>query len=84
MRVWERRGRGCEACRGSGYAGRTGVYELLVLDDAMREALSSKDGAARVRAIARERGVPSLRDDGARLVLAGVTTPEEVLRVCRG
>jgi general secretion pathway protein E len=79
-----RRGRGCEACRGSGYAGRTGVYELLVLDDAMREALSSKDGASRVRAIARERGVPSLRDDGARLVLAGVTTPEEVLRVCRG
>jgi general secretion pathway protein E len=78
------RGRGCDACRGSGYAGRTGVYEVLVLDDAMREALSSKDGAAHVRSIARERGVPSLRDDGARLVVAGITTPEEVLRVCRG
>ena len=79
-----RRGRGCAACRESGYAGRTGVYELLVLDDAMREAISAKDGAASVRAIARERRVPTLRDDGARLVAAGVTTPEEVLRVCRG
>jgi type II secretory ATPase GspE/PulE/Tfp pilus assembly ATPase PilB-like protein len=78
------RGRGCDACRGSGYAGRTGVYELLVLDDAMREAISAKDGAASVRTIARQRGLRTLKDDGVRLVLAGVTTPEEVLRVCRG
>jgi general secretion pathway protein E len=79
-----RRGRGCDACRGSGYAGRTGVYELLVLDDAMREAISAKDGVARVRVLARERGMRTLRDDGARLVASGVTTAEEVLRVCRG
>ncbi|MEO8560964.1 MAG: GspE/PulE family protein [bacterium] len=78
------RGRGCAECRDSGYAGRTGVYELLVLDDAMREAVSAKDGAATVRAIARAQRVPTLKDDGVRLVLAGVTTPEEVLRVCRG
>jgi len=79
-----RRGTGCASCRGSGYAGRTGVYELLVMDDAMREAVSSKDGAASVRAIARQQRVPTLKDDGVRLVVAGVTTPEEVLRVCRG
>jgi general secretion pathway protein E len=78
------RGRGCAACRGSGYAGRTGVYELLVLDDAMREAISAKDGAASVRVIARQSGVSTLKHDGVRLVAAGVTTPEEVLRVCRG
>jgi general secretion pathway protein E len=77
------RGRGCEACRGSGYAGRTGVYELLVMDDAMREAISARDGAASVRTIARTKGVPTLRHDGVRLVMAGVTTPEEVVRVGR-
>jgi type II secretory ATPase GspE/PulE/Tfp pilus assembly ATPase PilB-like protein len=60
------------------------VYELLVLDDAMREAISAKDGAASVRTIARQRGLRTLKDDGVRLVLAGATTPEEVLRVCRG
>ncbi len=77
------RGIGCTACRGSGYSGRTGVYELLVLDDRMRAAISSGDGAPTIRAIAHEYGTPGLRDDGARLVQAGITTPEEVLRVCR-
>ena len=78
------RGVGCEACRGSGYMGRTGVYELLVLDAAMRVAISAGNGADAVRALARANGTPVLRDDGARLVREGVTTPEEVLRVCRG
>jgi general secretion pathway protein E len=78
-----KRGPGCVTCRGSGYAGRTGVYELLVLDDAMREAISTRDGAASVRMIARDNGVPTLKHDGVRLVSTGVTTPEEVLRVCR-
>jgi general secretion pathway protein E len=77
------RGVGCDACRGSGYSGRTGVYELLVLDDAMRAAITSGEGAPAVRALARQLGVPTLRDDGTRLVREGVTTPEEVLRVCR-
>ena len=77
------RGVGCDACRGSGYAGRTGVYELIVLDDAMRAAVTAGDGATRVRALASERGVPKLRDDGVRLVMESVTTPEEVMRVCR-
>ena len=77
------RGVGCDACRGSGYSGRSGVYELIVLDDAMRAAITAGDGAPAVRAIARAHGVPTLRDDAARLVLAGVTTPEEAMRVSR-
>ena len=64
--------------------GRTGVYELLVLDAAMRAAISAGNGADAVRELARANGTPVLRDDGARLVREGVTTPEEVLRVCRG
>ena len=78
-----RRGVGCEACRGSGYAGRCGVYELIVLDEAMRAAITSGEGAPAVRTLASARGVPTLRDDAARLVVEGVTTPEEALRVSR-
>jgi type II secretory ATPase GspE/PulE/Tfp pilus assembly ATPase PilB-like protein len=78
------RGAGCDACRGSGSVGRTGVYELLVLDAAMRTAVTSGEGATAVRDLMRASGMPVLRDDGARLVIEGVTTPEEVLRVCRG
>jgi len=78
-----RRGAGCNACGNSGYTGRTGVYELIVLDDDMRTAITGGGGATAVRALARARGIPLLRDDGARLVVEGRTTPEEVLRVCR-
>ena len=78
-----RRGAGCAACRGSGYLGRTGIYELLVLDEAMRASISAGEGAVAVRQLARAAGMRLLRDDGARLVEEGVTTPEEVLRVCR-
>ena len=76
------RGVGCESCRGSGYSGRTGVYELLVLDEAMRSVIAT-EGASGIRSLARAQGIPSLRDDGSRLVREGRTTPEEVLRVCR-
>ncbi len=78
-----RRGAGCNACGNSGYTGRTGVYELIVLDDDMRTAITGGGGATAVRALARARGITLLRDDGARLVVEGRTTPEEVLRVCR-
>jgi type II secretory ATPase GspE/PulE/Tfp pilus assembly ATPase PilB-like protein len=77
------RGAGCAVCRGTGYRGRTGVYELLVLTAPMRAALTSGAGADTVRRLATEQGMKSLRDDGARLVREGRTTPEEVLRVCR-
>lgn len=76
-----RRGRGCTACRGTGYRGRTGIYELLTVDDALREELRRAPGADSLRRIAIDRGMRPLRADGWRQVSAGVTTPEEVLRV---
>ena len=78
------RGVGCDACQGSGYSGRTGVYELLVLDEAMRDAITSGGTASSIREAAHKNGMTSLRDDGVRLVREGVTTPDEVLRVTRG
>jgi general secretion pathway protein E len=78
-RAW--RGRGCDRCRGTGYRGRTGIYELLVMDDDIRAALQA--GAGRVRQLAMERGMVTLREDGLRLVRAGVTTIDEVLRATR-
>jgi len=76
-----RRGGGCPACRGTGYRGRTGIYELLSVDDALRAELLRAPGADSLRRIALERGMRPLRADGWRQVQAGVTTPEEVLRV---
>jgi general secretion pathway protein E len=75
------RGRGCEHCRGTGYRGRTGIFELLVLDDDLRIELDGGASAGHIERLARERGMRLLREDGLRLVLAGRTTPEEVLRV---
>ncbi len=75
-----RRGEGCEHCRGTGFTGRTGIYELLVLDDEMRAQLQRDPGAGPLRRLAAGKGMTGLREDGLRQVLAGVTTPEEVLR----
>ena len=75
------RGAGCPACRGTGYRGRVGIYELLIVSDALREAVSDRRPTSDLRRILRDEGMPSLRDDGLRRVLAGTTTPEEVLRV---
>jgi general secretion pathway protein E len=75
------RGRGCDTCRGTGYRGRTGLYELLEMDDQIRKATLAAPDAVRIRRVAVERGMRSLRDDGWRQVADGLTTPEEVLRV---
>ncbi len=76
------RGGGCDGCRGTGYRGRTGIFELLLLDDEVRAAI--QHGSAALRRIAVTRGMRTLRDDGLRHVRAGLTTPEEVLRVTKG
>lgn len=78
------RGAGCEECRGSGYRGRIGLYELLVMGDEIRAELQRQRGVGELRRIARAAGMSTLREDGLRLVRAGVTTPEEVLRVTAG
>jgi len=75
------RGRGCPACRNTGYRGRTGIHELLTVSDALRAELLRAPGADGLRRVALEGGMRPLRADGWRQVAAGVTTPEEVLRV---
>jgi len=67
----------------SGYKGRTGVFELLVVDDAIRSQIHSQASEADIRNAALASGMTLMRDDGERLVRSGITTPEEVLRVTR-
>jgi type II secretory ATPase GspE/PulE/Tfp pilus assembly ATPase PilB-like protein len=76
-----RRGRGCEACAGSGYRGRTGIYELLVVSDELRARIVAGAPLDEIRALARQQGMVPLRGDGWAKVCAGVTTIEELLRV---
>jgi general secretion pathway protein E/type IV pilus assembly protein PilB len=75
------RPRGCPACRGTGYRGRTGIFEVLEIDDELRELIKTKATAAAYREITNRRNFPSLRRIGYQKVLAGVTTLDEVLRV---
>lgn len=74
-------GRGCPACRGTGYKGRRAVAELLRLDDEIRDLIASRAPLARIKAAARAKGVPSLRQNALTWVAAGLTTMEEVHRV---
>ncbi|MDQ3338180.1 MAG: type II secretion system ATPase GspE [Myxococcota bacterium] len=70
---------GCNACGMLGYRGRTGIYELLMISDAVRRLTLDKADAGTIRNAALEAGMVSLRFDGARKVVQGLTTPEEVL-----
>lgn len=72
---------GCEACRGTGYRGRTGIYELMPLDDTVRTLIMQHANASMIKTAAVERGMRTLLQDGARKVMNGITTAEEVLRV---
>jgi general secretion pathway protein E len=73
-------GPGCETCRGTGYRGRIGIHELLVVDDPVRALLMARSDAAAVRRHAGAAGMATLRDDGFAKVRAGLTTVAEVLR----
>jgi general secretion pathway protein E/type IV pilus assembly protein PilB len=79
--VWK--GKGCDDCRGTGYRGRQGVFELLTVDDELREMILRREGANRLKKYAVEHGMKTLRDDGWDRVRAGVTTAEEVLRITK-
>ena len=76
-----RRGTGCIECQHTGYKGRTGIYELLLVDDNVRELVLGNSDAARVKKAAREHGMETLREDGLRKILNGETTVAEVCRV---
>lgn len=72
---------GCEQCRGTGYAGRTGIYEILAVTDSIRQMIIDRASSADIKTDALANGMRTLRLDGWRKVLAGVTTIEEVIRV---
>ncbi|HZK81946.1 MAG TPA: GspE/PulE family protein, partial [Humisphaera sp.] len=72
---------GCPACRQTGYRGRLGIFELLLVDEAIRRHIQERATAAEITEAARAGGMKTLRDDGAEKVLAGVTTVDEVQRV---
>jgi len=74
-------GKGCEACNSSGFNGRTGVFELILADDAMRALVMQRASAGEFTAAAAAQGLPTLRDDGQARVAAGVTTLDELQRV---
>jgi general secretion pathway protein E len=74
---------GCEHCGQTGYAGRSGVFELLVTDDAIRAQIHNRASEADIRAAAQAAGMVLMREDGERLVRLGLTSREELLRVTR-
>jgi type II secretory ATPase GspE/PulE/Tfp pilus assembly ATPase PilB-like protein len=74
------RGRGCDDCRSTGYRGRMAVFEVLVLNNAIKDAIHQRASAGEIRRLAGESGMISLRDDAALKIQIGLTTPEEALR----
>jgi general secretion pathway protein E len=74
-------GRGCDECFRSGYAGRTAIYEVMQIDSHIQEQIVNKATASQIKRGALERGLRTLRMAGVEKLLAGQTTPDEVLRV---
>ena len=75
------RGRGCHHCRGTGFSGRVGIFELLVVSEAVNRAISAREPLARLRDLAAQEGMQFMKHDGWMKVQAEITTVEEVLRV---
>jgi type II secretory ATPase GspE/PulE/Tfp pilus assembly ATPase PilB-like protein len=76
--------KGCKKCRQTGYSGRVGIYELLVVDDQLRDIIARNPNVAEFRRLCIERGMVTLRQDGIRKVARGLTTVPEVMRVTEG
>jgi type IV pilus assembly protein PilB len=81
LRLW--RGRGCRLCNQSGYKGRVGIYELMILDERYHDPILRRAGAPEFLRLAQETGMRTMFDDGVRKALQGLTTIEELLRVTR-
>jgi type IV pilus assembly protein PilB len=72
---------GCDRCRNTGFSGRVGIFELLVIDDALRDVIARNPNVSEFRRLCLERGMVSLRSDGLATVARGTTTIQEILRV---
>jgi general secretion pathway protein E len=79
VRVWE--GAGCGECRGTGYRGRTGIFEILDFSDNVKAVITEKMDLAALYAAARNDGMANLRQVAIRKMLEGLTTYEEVLAI---
>jgi type IV pilus assembly protein PilB len=75
---------GCDRCRGTGYKGRMGIFEIFVIDDDVRHMINSRKSTLLLRQRARELGMRTLREDGVRKVLGGLTSAEEVISITLG
>jgi type IV pilus assembly protein PilB len=75
------RGKGCEACSATGYFGRIGIHEVLVPDNAIRDAVLNKAPASEIQRLAIQQGMTTIIEDGLLKVKAGQTTLEEILRM---
>ena len=78
------RGKGCNDCNKTTYRGRFGIFEIFVIDDEARKLIYERVPSSVLRARAREMGMRTLREDGIRKVLAGMTTPDEVITATMG
>lgn len=75
------KGKGCSHCMNTGFKGRTGIYELLIIDSKIKNAILAGSDTNKINDVALESGFATMRDYGIRKVLDGITTPDEVLRV---
>jgi general secretion pathway protein E len=80
-RVTLQRGLGCASCRGTGFRGRVGLFELVIVSDDIKDAIARRAGRAELRTLAEAAGMITLRADGWRKIEAGLTTIDEVMRV---
>jgi len=78
------KGRGCADCSNTGCRGRMGIFEIFIIDDEARKLIYDQAPSSVLRSRAREMGMRTLREDGIRKVLAGITTAEEVIRATVG
>jgi general secretion pathway protein E/type IV pilus assembly protein PilB len=78
------RGAGCDQCRQTGYRGRMGIFEVFIIDDEVRHMINKRSSTLHLRQRARELGMRTLREDGVRKVLAGLTTADEVISITIG
>lgn len=80
-KLW--RGKGCSTCQNTGYLGRQGIFELMLVEENIRQLILQNADSATIKNKAREQGMVTLREDGAHKVKMGITTVEEVTRVTR-
>jgi general secretion pathway protein E len=73
----------CDACRGTGYQKRTGIFEFLVMNDKIRALIRENPNVQEIRRVATDAGLHTLFEDGARLVIDGDTSIQELLRVSK-